>query len=107
MCVRVRPPPQLDLRCNLSKISLNTPGPVPTQGDCASQLLRPASSIQSLLAGSSESLSIPAAGRLPSISTCPQFLFLHQVAASASSLPVSSPASLPHLSFTWPPEPSS
>ena len=54
-----------------------------------------------------DAIEVEMIGRLPSISTCPQFSFLHQVAASASSLPVSSPASLPHLSFTWPPEPSS
>lgn len=54
MCVRIRPPPQQDLRFGLSKISLSAPGPVFTQGDCASQLLRPASSSQSLLAGSGE-----------------------------------------------------
>ena len=30
---------KVHLRFNLSKISLNAPGPVPTQGACASQLL--------------------------------------------------------------------
>ena len=68
MCVRIRPPPQQDLRFSLSKISLSAPGPLLTQGDCASQLLRPASSIQSLLAGSGEapSSSLQPGASLPS-----------------------------------------